>query len=366
MATGLDPTAIQDMVIGTLDVFWPRDGGPGSGGYIQIGTKLQKYPFYGLIMQANRLSVDGGLGITTTLMDKLSETSEWVGFFEGGTVKFTDVFFTMSVDYKWLRNHWPYDLKEKWLQSRDKSKIADTLMARDQACTLGLIEKVEISAWDNPDAAKTKEMFPIPFWVVWHVTDEGFVGKYPSGFTALAGADLDKHPNFQNFSRIWTDATQGDLLHEWRLTHMKTDFQSPLDVNEFRGSVGQNFRIFTNDTGMLNAWEINENRKDTLAWDIGSQDNQTTFRGNAFTYVPALDTENMTLFGSDGTTQLSVPYYFLNRNTFHAVVLQQDFMRRHPPMNDRNDPDTYVNWKYLSIQTMCSNRRAQGIVGKAA
>lgn len=362
----MDPTEIKDMVTANLDVYWPKEGGPGGGkGYIQIAQKFQRYAFYGLLLQENRLSFDGGLGITTTLMDKLSESAEWVGFFQGGTVSFTDLFFTMSVDYKWIRNHWPYDIKEKWIQSRSASKIADVIQARDEACTLGLIQKVEETAWNNPDTTLTKEMLPIPFWVVWDDTQDGFFGKYPNGFTAFAGADLDKHPNFQNYTHRWTDGTAEDLLRAWRKTHMKTNFVSPLDVNDFRGVSGQNFRIYTNDEGMLTAWELNEKRKDTLAWDMGSQDNQTTFKGNQFVYTPALDSDNVTLVSANNVN-MAQPFYFLNKNTFHVVVLTQDFMRRHPPMNDSRDPDTFVNWKYLSVQTMCSDRRSNGLVAKAA
>lgn len=361
----LDPTAIKDLVTGTLDIFWPKEGGPGSGGYIQIAQTLQQLPFFGLLMQENRLSVDGGMGITTTLMDKSADTAEWVGFFEGGTLKFTDVFFQISVDYKWLRDSWVYDIKEKFLQSRDASKIADVIQARDESCTIGLVEKLEKKAWSVPDSSLTKEMHPIPLWIVWNSATEGFTGKYPNGFTDLAGADLDKHPNFQNYSRIYTDPTRDDLLREMRFTHMKTNFKSPIDQNAFRGVQGLDFRIFTNDQGMVDLWEINEDRKDTLAWDIAMQDNQTTFKGNQIVYVPALDSDNVTLTSSSGA-DMGTMFYFINRKTFHVIVLEQDFMRRSEPMNDQLTPDVYANWKILAVQTMCSNRRSNGIVAKAA
>jgi hypothetical protein len=345
------------MVTGTLDVYWKK------GRFTQIAQKFQRYAFYGLLLQENRLSFDSGLGITHTLMDKLSETAEWVGLFEGGTIKFTDLLTQMNVDYKHIRNHWPFDVKEKWFQSGTNEKVADVLKARDMACTLGLIQNLEETAWGVPDTAATKEMFPIAFWIVWNSSTEGFTGKYPNGFSSLAGVDLDKHDTFQNYSRIYTDPTPEDLLQDMRLLHMKTDFRSPLDVNEFRGITGQNFRIYTNDVGMLNMWGLAENRNENLGWDIGSQDNQTTFKGNMLVHVPKLD-ENP-LASSDGTA-MKDPYFFVNKENFHVVVLSQDFMRRSEPMNDRNDPDTFVNWKFLTVQTMCTNRRANGIVAAAA
>lgn len=349
---------IKDMVTGTLDVYWKK------GRFTQIAQTFQRYAFYGHLLQENRLSFDTGLGITHTLMDKLSETAEWVGLFEGGTISFTDLLTQMNVDYKHLRNHWPFDQKEKWFQSGSNEKVADVLRARDQACTIGLIENLENTAWKPPDSTLTKEMFPVPFWIVWNASTEGFTGKYPSGFTSLAGVDLDKHPNFQNFSRIYADATRDDMIREMRLTHMKTDFRSPLDVNEFRGIIGQNFRIYTNDTGMLQMWELAEDRNENLTWDIGKQDNQTTFKGNMLIHVPRLDSNP--ILASDGATTVYRPYYFINRENFHVVVLSQDFMRRAEPMNDRNDPDTFVNWKFLTVQTMCTNRRANGIVAADA
>lgn len=345
---------IKDMVTGTLDVFWKKPR------YTQIAQKFQRYPFYGNLLQENRLSLDRGLGITHTLMDKLSDTAEWVGLFEGGTIKFTDLLMQINVDYKHLRNHWPFDVKEKWFQNGTDVKVAGVLEARDEGCTIGLIEQLEDTAWKTPDSTLVKEMFPVAFWIVFNTTTEGFTGKYPTGFTTLAGADLDKHPNFQNFSRIWADATPDDLLKEMRLTHMKTDFQSPLDVNQFRGIVGQDFRIYTSDEGMLEFWGLSDKRKEgpDPAWDIGNQDNQKTFKGNALVYTPALD--------SNPVSTLTHPYYFINKGSFHVVILEQDFMRRAEPMNDRNDPDTFVNWKFLTVQTLCTNRRANGIVAKVA
>lgn len=348
---------IQDMVTGTLDVYWEK------GRFTQIATDFQRYAFYGHLLQENRLSFDSGIGITHTLMDKLSETAEWVGLFEGGTISFTDLLVQMSVDYKHLRNHWPFDIKEKWFQSGSDEKVADVLRARDQACTFGLIQQLENTAWKKPDTTLTKEMFPVPFWIVWHASETGFTGKYPNGFSTLAGVDLDNHPTFQNYSDIYTAVTRNDLLRKMRLLHMETDFRSPLEVNEFRGVVGQNFRIYTTDRGMLNMWELAEDRNESLAWDIGSQDNQTTFKGNQLIYVPKLN-ENI-IQSTDGTAMYD-PYYFINRETFHVVVLSQDFMRRSEPMNDRNDPDTFVNWKFLTTQTMCTNRRSNGVLANTA
>jgi len=353
---GLLVSEIKDMVTGTLDVFWKKPG------FTQIAQKFQRYPFYGLLLQENRLSFDTGLGITHTLMDKLSETSEWVGLFEGGTIKFTDLLVQMNVDYKHIRNHWPFDVKEKWFQSGSAEKVADVLKARDMAATFGMIQTVEETAWKPPDAALTKEMFPVPFWIVWHLTDEGFTGKYPNGFTSLAGVDLDKHPNFQNSSYVYVDPTAGDLLNNMRQIHIDTDFISPLEISEFRGITGQNFRLYTNKQGLIQLWELNDQRNENLAFDLGRQDNQLAFKGNQIVYVPKLD-ENIIL-SSDGSA-MKDPYYFINKETFHVVVLTQDFMRRAEPMNDRNDPDTFVNWKFLTVQTMCSNRRSNGVVAKA-
>lgn len=344
---------IQDMVTGTLDVYWKK------GRWTQIAQTFQKYVFFGQLLQENRLSFDSGLGITHTLMDKLSETSEWVGLFEGGTISFTDVLAQLNVDYKHIRNHWPFDIKEKWFQQGSAEKVADVLKARDTSCSLGLIEELENTAWKPPDTTLVKEMFPIPFWIVWDAANEGFVGKYPNGFSTLAGVDLDNHPNFQNHSRIYSAASRAELLREMRLTHMKTDFQSPLTSQDFRGVMGQNFRIYTNDIGMLFMWELAEDRNESLAWDIGSQDNITTFKGNALVHTPKLD--GNTIKSSDGSDMFQ-PFYFINKETFHVVVLEQDFMRRSEPMNDRNDPDVYVNWKFLTVQTMCSNRRSNGVI----
>ena len=192
---------IKDMVTGTLDVFWKKPG------WTQIAQTFQRYPFYGVLLQENRLSFDTGLGITHTLMDKLSETAEWVGLFEPGTVKFTDLLTQMKVDYKHLRNHWPLDIKEKWFQSGSAEKVADVLKARDEASTLGIIQELENTAWKTPDVALTKEMFPVNMWIVWDSSNEGFEGGLPNGFTTLAEVDLTKHPNFTHYTRIYTDPT---------------------------------------------------------------------------------------------------------------------------------------------------------------
>ena len=361
----MDPAEIQDMVATTLDVFWPKAKGTSNPGYVQIAQKFQRFAFYGLLMQQDRLTFEGGIGVTTTLMDKASTNASWVGLFEEATAKQTDIFTQMKIDFKWVRNNWTYDVKQPQMNSGSK-QIANFIKGKDQSCTLGLIEKVETSAWANPVASATKEMFPIPFWVVFDSTQDGHVGKYPDGFTSLAGVNLDNHPNFQNYSHRWTDPTAEDLLSAWRSAHLLTGFQSPLDKTLYDETTGLDFRIFTNHEGMLTAWEMKDDRNPETGFDIADTDRGTSFKQNKFVYTSALDANQMTLKAANGTTTMTIPYYFLNRSSFKAISLGRDFMRRTPPMNDIRDPDTYVNFKILAIQTLCDDRRAQAIVSKVA
>lgn len=360
----MNPSEVADMVNTTLDQFWPKAKGTSNPGYIQIAQRFQKFAFYGLLMQQDRLTFDSGIGITTTLMDTSSTNAEWVGIFEESAAKQIAIFKQMKIDFKWIRGNWVYDVKQPQMNSGPK-QIANFIKGQDDACTIGLIEKVETTAWANPVATATKEMLPIPFWVVFDSTQDGFVGKYADGFTSLAGLNLDNTPTFQNYSHRWVEPTGEDLLSAWRSAHLLTNFQSPLDRSLY-DTVGQDFRIFTNHEGMLTAWEMKDDRAPETGFNIAETDRGTTFKQNQFVYTSALDANQMTLKAADGSTTITIPYYFLNRGSFHAVSLGRDFMRRHPPMNDIKDPDTYVNFKILAIQTFCDNRRAQAIVAKVA
>jgi hypothetical protein len=314
------------------------------------------------LLKEDRMAFDSGIGLKRTIMTDYARVFEWVGFHQASELNITDHLQQLTVNWKHSRTHWMFDAKEL-MMNKGKALIANVIKPREAGAIIAMAAGLEDAGWEYPATTDEKTMYGIPYYVVWNQGSGGdFNGSLPSGHTAVAGIDSDTYTTYRNYTEDYTNYTADDWLLKARKLHMKTEFVSPVDVDDFRGETGKRFKIYTDDVGMTNVWGLADQRNQNLGWDFGKQDNQTTFKGNAFRWVPKLDSGNISTRSGMPTN----PFYFIDKGSFIMAALEQDYMRRSEAMNSREQPDSYVNYIFASLQMLCVIRRRNGVMGYVA
>lgn len=355
MADILTAREINDLLLATLDDYGPPT-------FTQQAQELQRYEFMSFLLNEDRMLFDSGIGIKRTIMTSYEDVASWVGMHEATDVSISDHLQQLDVAWKHIRTHWGFDVKETFM-NKGKALIANVIEPRRSGAIIALAGKLESAAWDFPSTtteATTKEMYGIPYYVC-HVTGSsgGFNGGAPSGHTTVAGVNPTTYPTYQNWTDNYADYTPDDWLDVAREAHLKTQFVSPVTLDDFRGDTGQRFRIYTNDVGMKGIWRMADQQNQNLGWDFGKMDNQTTFKGNAFRYVPKLDSGNVS------ANLPTNPFYFIDRGSFIFAALSQDYMRQTEAMNSRSQPDSFVTYINASLQLLCVIRRHNAVLANA-
>lgn len=346
---------INDLLLATH-----YDYGPPA--FSQQAQGLQRYEIMSYLLKEDRMAFDSGIGLKRTIMTDYARVFEWVGFHQASQLSQTDHLQQLTVNWKHGRTHWMFDAKEL-MMNKGKALIANVIKPREAGAVLAMAAGLEDAGWDYPATTDEKVMYGFPYYVVWNEgSGGGFNGLVPSGHTTVAGINPTTYPTYANYTEDYTNITADDWLAKARKLHMKTEFVSPVDVDDFRGDTGKRFKIYTSDDGMIGMWELADQRNQNLQWDLGKQDNQTTFKGNALRHVPKLDSENI----STKTGMPTDPFYFIDKASFIMAALEQDYMRRSEAMNSREQPDSYVNYIFASLQMLCVIRRRNGVMGWVA
>lgn len=353
--THLTAREINDMLVGTFDDY-------GEPVFTNIAQELQQYEFMPHLLKDDRTMLDNGIGIKRTLMTKLTDVAQWIGLHPTFELNFGDHLAQLDVAWKHLVTNWVFEAKELMMNSGD-AVIAQVIKPRETNAMLGLASQTEDAVWDFPSTSDEETMFGIPYYVVWDEGNGGgFNGNLPSGHSTVAGIDPNVHTNYRNFTQDYTNFTPSDWLEKARDLHMKTHFISPVDVEQFRGSTGQRFRIYTSDVGMKGMWLMADQRNENLLWDFGHMDSNVTFRGNAFRWVPHLDIANAATSAGLPTD----PFYFIDRDAFLLASLEEDHLQRTEAMNSQTRPFSFVIYITLTVQLLFLNRRACGVMGKVS
>lgn len=356
MSDILTAREINDLLLATLDDYGPPT-------FTQQAQELQRYEFMSFLLKEDRMLFDSGIGIKRTIMTDYDDVASWVGMHESTDVNIIDHLQQLDVTWKHIRTHWGFDVKETFM-NKGKALIANVIEPRRSGAIIAMAAKLENAAWDYPStltAATTKEMFGIPYYVVHNSGNGGdFNGSLPGSHTSVAGIDSDIYTTYRNYTDDWATINVTDWLHKARLAHLKTQFVSPVTADDFRGEIGQRFRIYTNASNLASVWKLADDQNENIGWDFGKMDNQTTFKGNAFRYVPKLDSGNIS---SNLPTN---PFYFIDRGSFIFAALSQDYMRQTEAMNSRNQPDSFVTYINASLQLLCIIRRHNAVIGYVA
>lgn len=338
--TSLD---MNDLVATTL-----RDLGPMR--FQQIAQNLQHYEVFSKWFKKDKVQFDSGIGIQRTLMNRLDSTSaKHVGLLDTDQVNIQDVLDQLQIPWRHAQTSWGLVYTSDILMNRGKSLILNVVKPRRASALLGLVEELEERAWATAPSTTDKILpYGIQYWIVENATT-GFNGGLPGSHTTIGGVSLTDSPTFKNYTAVYTSVTKSDLIKKMRTAHRKVRFQSPVTNEDYRGAVGERYRVYVNETVISGIEDLGEGQNENLGRDIASMDGTMTFRRHPIIWVPKLDER------SDD------PVYMIDHSTFYPVCLKGDYLRESEVTKAPNQHNVFYVYLDLTYNYLCLDRRRNAV-----
>jgi hypothetical protein len=345
MAT-LAAADIADLVAGTL-----RDLGPLK--FQQIAQNLPYYEVFSRWFRKDKVTFDSGYGIQKTLMNKLdAESSKHVGLMDTDSVNIPDVLDQLTVPWRHAQTSWGLIYQTDILMNRGKSLILNVVKPRRAAALLGLVEELEDKAWGSAPSVTDKLLpYSLQYWIVPNAT-QGFNGGVPSGHQTVAGVSLSDSPNFKNWTDTYAAVEKSDLIKKLRKAHRQIRFVSPVTIDDYRGNMGDRYRLYVNEETISDLEDVGESQNENLGRDIASMDGTITFRRHPIVWIPKLDGR------SDN------PVYLIDHSTFYPVCLKGDYLRESQADKAPNQHNIFQVFIDLTYNYLCVDRRRNAVLYK--
>ncbi|GIW59958.1 MAG: hypothetical protein KatS3mg087_1024 [Patescibacteria group bacterium] len=335
---------VRDLVAATL-----RDLGRMK--FEQIAQELQRYEVFSKWFKEDKVQLDSGIGIQRTLMTSLSRRAKHVGMFEETQITIPDLIKQMQIPWRFAQTHWAWEYREI-LMNRGEALIFNVIKPRRADAMISLAEELEEKAWSAPNVADTHLPYGIPYWVVKNNT-QGFNGGLPADHTTVAGIDLNAVPTFKNWTDSYTVVSKSDLISKMRKAKRKTNFISPVTIDDYTQGTGEQYRIYVNDETMTELENVGESQNENLGRDLAYMFNNLVFRNHPVIYLPILDSDT------------DNPVYGIDHSKFYPVCLQGDYLRESEPLQDARQHNVYQVFVDLTYNYVCVDRRRQWVIKKA-
>ena len=335
---------IGDMVKSTLDDL-------GRLRFQQIAQNLVDYEVFNSWFKKDKVSFDSGIGIKRTLMTKLTGAAKHVGLMDTDSVTIKDVIEQLEIPWRHAQTSWGFIYQET-LMNRGGAMVVNVVKPRRAAALIDLVEELEDKAWSAPAAANKTEPYGVPYWIT-KSSDTGFNGGDPTGHEDTAGIDRDTTPNFRNYTAQYASVSKTDLIKKLRTAHRKCGFKSPITIQDYRGTKGQRYRNYVNESVISSVEDLGEAQNENLGRDIASMDGTITFRNHPVIWVPKLDSDTKN------------PWYGLDHSTFYPVCLTGDYLRESDAKQAPNQHNVYQVFVDLSYNFLCVDPRRNWVMATA-
>ncbi|MGD9631422.1 MAG: phage major capsid protein [Pyrinomonadaceae bacterium] len=266
----------------------------------------------------------------------------------------------IRIDWRFFADHYSYTQQEVVLNSGDpQTYYKNLLKAKRQQCVTSSFNKMEDAIWDTPNSATMEaQNGTVPYSIPCFVTEN--TSGLPTGFTTVMGLPVTGNTNWDNQRETYdpTDLLNPDtgLVQAFDEMFMKVRFRPPRNEREyFENDELQQMMIATNRNGRSIYLRLTRDSNDRLVGnDLGAQQSGLGYAGLPVEYIATLDNAGWT----DGQPR----YYFLNLKYLHPVWHSTEYMKEMAPMNDPNQPFSWVVWKSTYYNWFCQSRRRQGII----
>jgi len=339
----LTDSQIKDLVTGTLQDL-------GRGRFSQIAQALQNYEVMGSLLKKDRVVFGSGRGIKRTIMNKVGGTFRHTGLHSKDSVNISDLLTSIEIEWKHATAFWAWERREM-LENKGKALVVNVIKPRRVGAMIDIAAGLEAAFFDDPDAENDLLPYGLKYWIVKNATT-GFNGGNPTGFSDCGGIDASTETRWRNYTAQYATVSKADLLAKMRTAHRKTEWKSPVDIQDFRGPLGKRRRIYMNEETLQEFENIGESQNENLGRDVASMDGTMVFRKHPLVWVPHLD---------DDSTN---PVYMVDRGTFYPVILKGDYMRESEPDKAPLQHNTFVVFVDISYNYLCVDRRCNAVFYK--
>jgi hypothetical protein len=336
---GLADSEILDLVNSTLQDLAPGD-------WVQLLQARQRYEVMTKwLPKAEEQS--NGIGWKRRLAIHITAAGRHVGIHEVDTIVDAPKLENISGEWSHYDTHYVYDKTEVTMNAGE-SKLTDLLALGEASALISASDDLESAMFTLKDPGDTRKPLGIPYWIVGNAST-GFNGGNPPGYSTVGGLDTSAaapdNANYKNYTFTYSAYTKDALIKPWRTAHRLTQWESPVTVEDFRGSRGQDLRYYMNNDTIDALETIGEGQTENLGRDLFPYDGQVTFKRHPLVYVPILN--------DDATN----PIYGIDHTVFKMLYLKDWKMRRSDAKEVWNRHNDLVVWYDLKYATVCLDRR---------
>lgn len=346
--------------------------------FSDLASKVTDYEVMPRILRKDRVEHIVGPGLVKNVMTSHSKVARHAGLFANDEVAIPEILDRLSVPIRHTTTHWSYDRREVNLNGDGTyQQLVDVIQSRRIDALLSLVELMEATFWGAAVDASSDKLTPFTI-NNWLAPSNGTTkpdGQFTAGVAAdyiQGGLTATRWANWADrYAGLTVSSLRDGLVRQMRKAHRKIQFRSPVDIPDYRGGTGQNYKIYVNEATIAAFESLAEIQNDSLGSDVAPMDGQATFRKNPFQYVPLLDetqTEanyddlfNTTNNSGVAHSNLKNPIYFINWNVLGAFFLKGEFLRDSGAIRRSSAHNVYQNHTDLSWNTYCSNRRKLAI-----
>lgn len=334
---------INDMMTTTLDDYGPPT-------FRQAAQRYQRYELFSRWFQEEKVKSDGGMAINHRLMLTHDTDNLHTGPFSQDSLSFGDVLSNIRVEWVYMKKPWTFNYNEL-ITNRGPALLTNIVEPRRTNVLLNFAHDIERKGWGAPSGTSDNKVpYGVSFWVVKN-SAQGFNGGYPSGFTSLAGIDLNLYPNFKNYTDSYVDVSEDDLCFKLNQAKQLTDFVSPAGTGGMGDVVRDNYRLYCNNGTKLRLNKLARARNESYGLDLAyAEGGAVVHNGNPIVYVPFLDGDS------------SNPIYMLCHEVFKPWVQEDNFLRESEVMRWPEDHNQYCVWIDMSYNYVCEDRRRQAVL----
>lgn len=329
----------------------------------QMATTMQKTEVVKRWFKEKQVK-KGGYGIEQRILNKFPNASRMITLEETDNPVIPRLHDKITVPWVHHETHYAW-LLEEVLMNSGPSEIVDLLKSRRDAAMMETAEFMESQAWTLASGAESPRInaYGVPYWIVkdtgagtgrqtTYLPDDA--GANSSTFSDIGGLVPSSTPGWTNWAAVYANFTATDFVYALRLAMDSTDFESPVNKEEFYGMRGGNWRLYCGTTAKLQIENIATAQNENLGRDIAEMDGQTTVRGHALVRTVPLDSATLT------------PVYGLSHTTFNVAALRGAIFResgqKEIPTNHRGR----VVFTDTTFNFMCRNRRHNFVLHKGA
>ena len=315
-------------------------------------------------------SVQSGQKIVDRIQLNDVGTAEFYHPNEDLDIQNVDSLISISVDWRFIADHYSYTEQEITLNSGDpQTYYKNLLKSKRQACHTSLYNKIENALWGAPSNSQMEASDgKVPYSIASLITVDGLA---PTGFTTLLTVNPTNETGWRNQVETYdsdtpTDTNSGLVRAMDRMWH-KVQFIAPMGGAQeyYNNDRLQRMVIATNLDGvtLLQTLTRDSNDRLTPANNLGWIAGKVAYSGLPVEYISTLDTA---LVNNGSAIPSGQPFfYYINLEFLYPIFHSEKYMTEKDPMQHPRQPFSYVVWKTTYYNIFMRSRKRQGLISAA-